>query len=176
MGSLSESNYEVNVGVLETAHSIFRPWRAEARSDTLFTEINYVLSRFTTPFLTLFLHTTTLLFAQPPPPNLAHVAQATVFLVDLFYDLTCQDLPPGIEDSHAQFFGAQDGLFLRLLLWDPPQLQGDVSAIVCYLVDTYCTKSLYSLMTRRRRSLHKSRRGFSRSSRYVLPLMTLVRF
>ncbi|EJF64481.1 importin alpha re-exporter, partial [Dichomitus squalens LYAD-421 SS1] len=123
--SLSESNYEVNVGVLETAHSIFRPWRAEARSDALFTEINYVLSRFTTPFLSLFLHTTTLLFAQPPPPNLAQVAQATVFLVEIYYDLTCQDLPPGIEDSHAQFFAAQDGLFLRLLLWDPPQLRGD---------------------------------------------------
>ena len=54
-----------------------------------------------------------------------------VFLVDIFYDLTCQDLPPGIEDSHAQFFGAQDGLFIRLLLWDPPQLQGEVRAAVC---------------------------------------------
>ena len=128
VASLSESNYEVNVGILETAHSIFRPWRAEARSDALFSEINFVLSRFMTPFLTLFQHTTTLLFTQPPPPNLAQVAQATVFLVDIFYDLTCQDLPPGIEDSQAQFFGAQDGLFLRLLIWDPPQLQCDVSA------------------------------------------------
>ncbi|PIL29858.1 hypothetical protein GSI_08065 [Ganoderma sinense ZZ0214-1] len=123
--SLSHSNFEINVGVLETAHSIFRPWRAETRSDALFTEINYVLTRFTNPFLELFLHTTTLLFARPPPSNLAQVAQAMVFLVDIFYDLTCQDLPPGIEDSHAQFFGAQDGLFIRLLLWDPPQLQGE---------------------------------------------------
>nr|VWP01251.1 Succinate-semialdehyde dehydrogenase (EC [Ganoderma boninense] len=123
--SLSDSNFEINVGVLETAHSIFRPWRAETRSDALFTEINYVLTRFTNPFLSLFLHTTTLLFAQPSPPNLSQVAQAMVFLVDIFYDLTCQDLPPGIEDSHAQFFGAQDGLFIRLLLWDPPQLQGE---------------------------------------------------
>ncbi|CDO76999.1 hypothetical protein BN946_scf184298.g26 [Trametes cinnabarina] len=123
--SLSETNYEVNVGILETAHSIFRPWRAEARSDALFTVINYVLSRFTRPFLQLFLHTANLLFSSPPPANLAQVAQAMVYLVDIFYDLTCQDLPPDIEDSHAQFFAPESGLFIKLLMWDPPQLQGD---------------------------------------------------
>ncbi|KAI0933051.1 hypothetical protein AcW1_000014 [Taiwanofungus camphoratus] len=123
--SLSENNYDINIGVLETAHSIFRPWRAEARSDTLFTVINYVLSRFTGPFLHLFLHSTTLLFTRPPPPNLALIAQAQVILVDIFYDLTCQDLPPDIEDAHARFFGPDDGLFLQLLTWDPPELQGD---------------------------------------------------
>ncbi|KAL1949825.1 hypothetical protein VTO73DRAFT_8706 [Trametes versicolor] len=125
VSSLSETNFEVNIGVLQTAHSIFRPWRAEARSDALFTVINYVLSRFTRPFLQIFLHTTNLLFSSPPPANLPQVAQAMVFLVDIFYDLTCQDLPPDIEDSHAQFFGPESGLFLKLLQWDPPSLQGD---------------------------------------------------
>ncbi|KAI0636204.1 Cse1-domain-containing protein [Trametes polyzona] len=125
VASLSDTNYEINIGVLETAHSIFRPWRAEARSDALFTIINYVLARFTRPFLQLFLHTTNLLFSSPPPANLAQIAQAMVFLTDIFYDLTCQDLPPDIEDSHAQFFAPETGLFLKLLLWDPPQLQGD---------------------------------------------------
>ncbi|KAI0775001.1 Cse1-domain-containing protein [Trametes elegans] len=123
--SLSESNYEVNIGVLETAHSIFRPWRAATRSDSLFTVINYVLSRFTRPFLQLFHHTANLLLSNPPPANLTQVAQSMVFLVDIFYDLTCQDLPPDIEDSQAQFFGPENGLFLKLLLWDPPQLRGD---------------------------------------------------
>ncbi|OCH89837.1 Cse1-domain-containing protein [Obba rivulosa] len=123
--SLSESNYEVNIGVLETAHSIFRPWRAATRSDALFTTINYVLERFTRPFLQLFLHTTSLLFSSPPPANLAVVAQAQVALVDIFYDLTCQDLPPDIEDAHAQFFGPENGLFLQLLAWNPPQLESD---------------------------------------------------
>ena len=125
VASLSDSNYEVNVGVLETAHSIFRPWRAETRSDSLYTVINFVLSRFSSPFLQLFVHTSSLLF-NPPPGNLPHIAQAMVYLVDVFYDLTCQDLPPDFEDSHAKFFGAQDGLFIKLLMWDPPQLQGDV--------------------------------------------------
>lgn len=39
--------------VLQTAHSIFRKWRAAFRSDTLYTEINYVLGKFAQPFLEL---------------------------------------------------------------------------------------------------------------------------
>jgi exportin-2 (importin alpha re-exporter) len=39
--------------VLQTAHSIFRKWRAAFRSDALYTEINFVLSTFAQPFLEL---------------------------------------------------------------------------------------------------------------------------
>ncbi|PCH33006.1 importin alpha re-exporter [Wolfiporia cocos MD-104 SS10] len=123
--SLSATDYDVNIGVLETAHSIFRPWRAATRSDKLFTVINLVLSRLTRPFMQLFLQTTSILFSRPPPPNLATVAQAQVLLVDIFYDFTCQDLPPDFEDGHLQFFGHDNGLFLQLLAWDPPELRGD---------------------------------------------------
>lgn len=123
--SLSEQDYQVNIGVLETAHSIFRPWRAATRTDALFTTINYVLSRFVTPFLQLFSHTANISFSSPSPPNLALVAQTQAILVDLFYDLTCQDLPPAMEDSHAQFFGP-DGLFLKFLNWSPAELAGEV--------------------------------------------------
>ena len=132
MTSLSPTNYDVNIGVLETAHSIFRPWRAATRSNELFTNINYVLGRFSKPFLELFLHTTTLLFTTPPPANLTAVAQAQVTLVDIFYDLTCQDLPPDFEDTHAKFFASPDGLFLQLLLWNPPQLRGEVSSLTVH--------------------------------------------
>lgn len=50
-------------------------------------------------------------------------------LVELFYDLTCQDLPPDFEDNHARFFAPQTGLFLRFMTWDPPELRGDVSVM-----------------------------------------------
>lgn len=40
-------------GVLQTAHSIFRKWRAAFRSDVLYTEINLVLASFADPFLDL---------------------------------------------------------------------------------------------------------------------------
>ena len=50
---LTPNNATVNNGVLQVAHSIFRRWRPLFRSDQLFTEINHVLSKFSTPFLTL---------------------------------------------------------------------------------------------------------------------------
>ncbi|KAI0077557.1 Cse1-domain-containing protein [Panus rudis PR-1116 ss-1] len=125
VASLSDSNYSVNVGVLQTAHSIFQPWRAATRSDALFSVINYVLSRFSKPFLQLFEHTANLVLSGAPVQDLAITAQAQILLVEIFYDLTCQDLPPDFEDSHAHFFGPSSGLFLQLLDWNPPQLRGD---------------------------------------------------
>lgn len=49
-----------------------------------------------------------------------------VLLVDIFYDLTCHDLPPAFEDSHDEFFAPPSGWFQRFLAWDPPALRGDV--------------------------------------------------
>jgi exportin-2 (importin alpha re-exporter) len=45
--------------------------------------------------------------------------------VDIFFDLTSQDLPPDIEDTYSQFFGP-DGLFLKFLAWSPAELAGEV--------------------------------------------------
>ncbi|KAG2159252.1 CAS/CSE protein [Suillus bovinus] len=123
--SLSKTDYSINVGVLQTAHSIFNQWRAQVRSDELFTEINFVLSRFMQPFLDLSNQTATILLSSPAPPNIAIVTQAQIILVDIFYDFTCQDLPPGIEDAHDSFFAPQTGLFQRFMSWDPPELRSD---------------------------------------------------
>jgi exportin-2 (importin alpha re-exporter) len=132
VASLSPTDYNVNIGVLETAHSIFRPWRAHVRSDELFTEINIVLNTFMTPFLHLFRQTAGLLLDQgsaAPKEELELVAQAQCLLVDIFYDFTCQDLPPAIEDSHEEFFAPGSGWFQRFLMWDPERLRGDVSVL-----------------------------------------------
>ncbi|KAG1807455.1 CAS/CSE protein [Suillus subaureus] len=123
--SLSKTDYSINVGVLQTAHSIFNQWRAQVRSDELFTEINFVLSRFMQPFLDLSNQTATMLLSSPAPPNIAIVTQAQIILVDIFYDFTCQDLPPGIEDAHDSFFAPQTGLFQRFMSWDPAELRSD---------------------------------------------------
>jgi exportin-2 (importin alpha re-exporter) len=95
----------------------------------LFTEINFVLSRFIKPFLDLFNQTATLLLSSPTPSNIAIVTHAQIILVDIFYDFTCQDLPPGIEDAHDAFFSPQTGLFQRFMSWNPAELQVDVSNI-----------------------------------------------
>lgn len=125
VSSLSTTDYNTNVGVLQTAHSIFRQWRAHVRSDELYTEINLVLTKFMTPFLQLFRQTAQLLFGTAPAANYALVAQSMVLLIDLFYDFTCHDLPPAIEDTHEEFFGPTSGWFQVFLGWDPAELRGD---------------------------------------------------
>jgi exportin-2 (importin alpha re-exporter) len=78
------------------------------------------------PFLGLFRRTSQLLLTSTSSPNISVVAQAMVLLIDIFYDLTCQDLPPAIEDSYNEFFGKDIGLFFRFLTWDPVELKSDV--------------------------------------------------
>ncbi|KAF5343738.1 hypothetical protein D9756_011534 [Leucocoprinus leucothites] len=126
VASLSASDYNINIGVLETAHSIFRPWRAQVRSDPLFTVINFVLSKFMDPFFGLFRQTSQLLLSTPPSSNYPQLAQAMVLLFDIFYDLTCQDLPPAIEDNYAVFLG-NEGCFFSFLDWDPVELRQDAN-------------------------------------------------
>ncbi|KAH0580356.1 hypothetical protein H2248_001858 [Termitomyces sp. 'cryptogamus'] len=132
VASLSPTDYNINIGVLETAHSIFRKWRAHVRSDDLFTEINLVLKTFVKPFLQLFRQTATLLkdpstnpSVATPLTNYALLAQAMVLLNDIFYDFTCHDLPPDIEDAHAEFFAPGIGWFQLFLTWDSAELKGD---------------------------------------------------
>lgn len=86
------------------------------------------------PFMQLFRQTAMLLLKTPSPnpslttpaSNYALLAHAMVLLVDLYYDLTCQDLPPAIEDSHEEFFGPGTGWFQAFLAWDPVELRVDV--------------------------------------------------
>ncbi|CAK5267603.1 unnamed protein product [Mycena citricolor] len=119
--SLSTSSSLANLAILQTSHSIFSQWRSHVRSDALFTEINLVLSRFVDPFLGLFRHTASLLLGQTHSEMSLH-AEIMVLLLEIYYDFTCQDLPPAIEDTQAEFFSPPDGWFQKLLLWNPPSL------------------------------------------------------
>ncbi|KAJ6474605.1 CAS/CSE protein [Mycena vitilis] len=130
--SLSPTSSSTNISILQTSHSIFSQWRAHVRSDTLFTEINLVLSKFMDPFLGLFRHTAGLLLTPPPTLDTstssgeyAAQAQTMALLMEIFYDFTCQDLPPAIEDAHAEFFSPPDGWFHKLLRWNAPGLAVD---------------------------------------------------
>jgi exportin-2 (importin alpha re-exporter) len=78
-----------------------------------------------TPFLALLRATAQLLLSPEGAAN-ADAATAMRALVDIYHDLTCQDLPPDIEDSHLEFWGADGGIFLRFLGWEPDALRGDV--------------------------------------------------
>jgi exportin-2 (importin alpha re-exporter) len=86
-----------------------------------------------TPFLQLFRQTASLLLSDSTSnsaskENYALLAQAMILLNDIYYDFTCHDLPPAIEDSHDQFFAPNMGSFQAFLLWDPVELRTDVSS------------------------------------------------
>tara|TARA_R110002003_G_scaffold141_40_gene13197 strand:- start:2621 stop:4852 length:2232 start_codon:yes stop_codon:yes gene_type:complete len=117
---LTPDNSTVNNGVLQVAHSVFKRWRPLFRSDDLFTEINHVLSKFSTPFLQLLENTDALITASEGNPAALKEAFTTLdLIVKLFYDLSCQDLPPVFEDHIATIAG----LLHKYLTYDNASLR-----------------------------------------------------
>lgn len=162
---MTPDNFVINNGVLATAHSIFKRWRSQFRSNKLFTEINFVLERFCKPHFELFKHVDSLLSStQPLPPNasLPLLAQSLLLLIQLFNDLSSQDLPPFFEENLGSFMGddTQQGWLLKYLSWERPELKGDVSPFI-YIADR-CR-----MMTRHQDHCKRSGLLFARSPSYT---------
>lgn len=122
---LTADNAQVNNGVLQVAHSIFRRWRPLYRSDALFTEINHVLSKFSSPFLQLLQNVDQALTANQGNKEVLAAHFSTLNLaIKLFYDLSCQDLPPVFEEN----LGSISALLLKYLTYDNPALHTDDDA------------------------------------------------
>jgi exportin-2 (importin alpha re-exporter) len=119
---LTPDNIVVNTGVLQVAHSIFARWRPLFRSDDLYTEINHVLSKFAQPFLAL-VHSLDA-YIQSHGSNKEELKSAFAELdlvLQLFYDLSCQDLSPDFEDNMASI--AQ--VLLKYLMYSNRLLESD---------------------------------------------------
>ncbi|KEP50401.1 putative importin-alpha export receptor [Rhizoctonia solani 123E] len=130
--SLSETDYTVNVGVLEAAHAVCAPWKSQVRSDKLFSTINAVVGVLGNPILGMFRYVTGILLgggaAGLGEEQQKVLAQTLHLLLCLYADLVDQDIPPVFEDSVPEFFGVaggDDGLFLKILVWNPEALKGD---------------------------------------------------
>lgn len=124
--SLSPDNLNQTLTILETAHSIFGPWRSAIASQDLYRTIKYALSRFTEPFFQVFRALADhVLSGATPPENLSLEGQIVYNLLQLYYDLNAQDLPPEFEDSYMEFFAPQSGWFPRFLTWASPPLAGE---------------------------------------------------
>ncbi|GAA5958061.1 hypothetical protein JCM21900_003574 [Sporobolomyces salmonicolor] len=145
---LSPTDFVVNNAVLQTAHSIFRRWRAEFRTDTLFLEIKFVLERFCAPYLTLFQQTDSIL-SNPGLTAEQHalVIKTLLLLLQLYHDLNSQDLPEFFEDRLAEFMP----LLLKYLDYASPfpsedededEEQGDLESAKAEICDI---AQLYSL-------------------------------
>ncbi|KAK6834963.1 Importin alpha re-exporter [Apiospora arundinis] len=144
---LSPDNAKVNNGVLEVAHSIFQRWRPLYRSDDLFTEINHVLGTFAGPFLTLLNATDQQITANANNKEaLKGYFDTMSLLIKVFYDLSCQDMPPQFEEHLEQI-----SVFLhKYLTYENPLLATDddseagvlenVKADICEALELYTSK------------------------------------
>ena len=119
---LTPDNLKANTGVLQVAHSIFGRWRPLFRSDELFEEVNHVVTRFGQPFLSLWQSLDQYIDSHANDPAALKEAFVELDLIlQLFYDLSCQDLPPVVEDNLAGI----TGLLLKYLSYDNKALEND---------------------------------------------------
>ncbi|XP_033214129.1 exportin-2 isoform X2 [Belonocnema kinseyi] len=93
-------DFHIINGVLHTAHSLFKKYRYEFKSQSLWTEIKFVLDHFAKPLTDLFL--TTMNLTQVHTNNieaLKIIYNSLVVLCKVFYSLNFQDLPEFFEDN-----------------------------------------------------------------------------
>ncbi|XP_054162463.1 exportin-2-like [Oppia nitens] len=118
----NEPNFNIINGVLQTAHSLFKRYRHEFRSDELWTEIKYVLSRFAEPFTKLFVWTVDLAKTHANnTQNLKVIFSSLVLCAKIFNSLNTQDLPEYFEDNMSVWMKH----FLELLSTDYKSLHTD---------------------------------------------------
>jgi len=122
--NFNPNDWNANNALLSTAHAIFKRWRAQFRTDSLFLEIKYVLERFCEPYLQLFkLLDTTLTNVAPTLPKSQQqiLAKSLLYMIQIYYDLNCQDIPEYFEDHLQEFMS----LLHKYLTWEIPYLISD---------------------------------------------------
>lgn len=112
-------DFNIINGVLQTAHSLFKRYRYEFKSQNLWEEIKLVLDRMAKPLTDLLLATMELTKAHADNPQALKVIYGSLVLVcKVFFSLNSQDLPEFFEDNMATWMKA----FHELLTVDVPCL------------------------------------------------------
>ena len=150
VSQLSTDNHHVLLSVLATSHAIFKQWRSQFRSDALYSEINLVLGKMANPLLELLqrMHGM-LLDPSTPSMTMQPLALCLMLLLQLFYDLSAQDLPPQFEDAIPML----SPMFTSLLSFSRPELVGDeddvapsplvkIRSSVCEIFELYAKRYL----------------------------------
>lgn len=138
---LSPSNYQVNLAILSTAHSIFKRWKGQYRSNKLFSEINLVLGQFCIPYLALFKATDALVVSNSTNAEaLSTLLPCILLCFKIYNDLISQDLPEFVEDNHPEFMMLLD----RYLSLGPSSSTSEepghyemIQTVICEILETY---------------------------------------
>lgn len=116
----STGDFYVINGVLHTAHSLFKRYRYEFKSQELWEEIKLVLDRLAKPLTDLLITTMNLADAHANNEQaLKIIYNSLVLICKVFYSLNSQDLPEFFEDNIQTWMST----FLKLLTVDVPCLK-----------------------------------------------------
>ncbi|XBW35603.1 hypothetical protein QEN19_001177 [Hanseniaspora menglaensis] len=106
VNKLSVVEFDKNLGVLTVAHEVFKRWRVLPRSDELFLEILKVLSEFQDVFMKLFIAVDEQIDLNRNNSDILKVLFENMhLLIEIYYDLNCQDIPEFFEEHMEQGFG-----------------------------------------------------------------------
>lgn len=115
-------DFNVINGILRTAHSLFKKYRYEFKSNELWTEIKYVLEKLAQPLTDLFVATVNLTQTHANDvAALSIIYSSLVLICKVFFSLNFQDLPEFFEDNMQIWMQN----FHLLLTADPKNLQSD---------------------------------------------------
>jgi len=90
-------------GVLQTAHSLFKRYRHEFKSQELWKEIKYVLGEFAESFSALFLRIMQLAVEHSQNKQILKVLFSSLLLIcKVFYSLICQELPDEFAEAKLE--------------------------------------------------------------------------
>uniref|UniRef100_A0A8B9EJW7 Exportin-2 n=1 Tax=Anser cygnoides TaxID=8845 RepID=A0A8B9EJW7_ANSCY len=133
-------DFHVINGVLRTAHSLFKRYRHEFKSNELWTEIKLVLDAFALPLTNLFKATIELCSTHANDASALKVLFSSLVLIaKLFYSLNFQDLPEFFEDNMETWMTN----FHTLLTLDNKLLQTDLVSNAIQFLASVCERPHY---------------------------------
>uniref|UniRef100_A0A671U2Y1 Exportin-2 n=1 Tax=Sparus aurata TaxID=8175 RepID=A0A671U2Y1_SPAAU len=133
-------DFHIINGVLRTAHSLFKRYRHEFKSNELWSEIKLVLDTFALPLTELFKATIELCQTHATDVNALKVLFSSLTLISkLFYSLNFQDLPEFFEDNMETWMTNFHGL----LTLDNKLLQTDLVSNAIQFLASVCERPHY---------------------------------
>uniref|UniRef100_A0A3P8UU86 Exportin-2 n=1 Tax=Cynoglossus semilaevis TaxID=244447 RepID=A0A3P8UU86_CYNSE len=133
-------DFHIINGVLRTAHSLFKRYRHEFKSNELWTEIKLVLDTFALPLTELFKATIEFCQTHATDVGALKVLFSSLTLISkLFYSLNFQDLPEFFEDNMETWMTNFHGL----LTLDNKLLQTDLVSNAIQFLASVCERPHY---------------------------------
>lgn len=103
IGYFTGNDFNAINGVLQTAHSLFKRYRHEFKSQELWKEIKYVLGEFAENFSSLFLRIIQLAGEHTQNKAILKVLFTSLLLIcKVFYSLICQELPDEFAEAKLE--------------------------------------------------------------------------